>query len=109
MLVCQVSFSYLTSLPLSVLLVVTTQYPQLRECKAPSGTSLLIDSDLAGPETVSLDEIDAEFAALEEQKMAEQLRDPDGQEVLGGSVYDIRNSTDSFSVLIVLFRTIKHK
>ena len=42
MLVGQVSSSYLTSLPLSVLLVVTTQYPWLRECKAPSGTSLLI-------------------------------------------------------------------
>ena len=42
MLVCQVSSPYLTSLPLSVLLVVTTQCPRLRECKVPSGTSLLI-------------------------------------------------------------------
>ena len=41
-LVCQVSSPYLTSLPLSVLLVVTTQYPRLRECKALSGTSLSI-------------------------------------------------------------------
>ena len=41
-LACQVSSPYLTSLPLSVLLVVTTQYPQLWECKAPSGTSLSI-------------------------------------------------------------------
>ena len=39
---CQVSSPYLTSLPLSVLLVVTTQCPRLRECKAPSGTSLSI-------------------------------------------------------------------
>ena len=31
-LVCQVSSCYLTSLPLSVPLVVTTQYPRLREC-----------------------------------------------------------------------------
>ena len=47
-----------------------------------------LDGDLASPETVSLDKIDAEFAALEEQKKAEQLRDPDGQEVLGGLVYN---------------------
>lgn len=50
--------------------------------------SALSDGDLAGPETVSLDEIDAEFATLEEQRNAEQLGDPDGKEVLGGLVYD---------------------
>ena len=35
MLACQVSSPYLTSFPLSVLLVVTTQCPRLRECKLP--------------------------------------------------------------------------
>ena len=54
----------------------------------PLSVLLDLDGDLAGPETVSLDEIDAEFAALEEQKKAEQLGDPDGQEVLGGLVYN---------------------
>ncbi|KAF9238562.1 hypothetical protein BU15DRAFT_8359, partial [Melanogaster broomeanus] len=46
------------------------------------------DNDLAGPESISLDEIDAEFAALEEQRKNEQLESTDGKEVLEGKVYD---------------------
>ncbi|KAF9235775.1 hypothetical protein BU15DRAFT_89437 [Melanogaster broomeanus] len=47
-----------------------------------------MDNDLAGPETISLDEIDAEFAALEDQRKEEQVEDVDGREVLDGLVYD---------------------
>ncbi|KAF9234431.1 ribonuclease H-like domain-containing protein [Melanogaster broomeanus] len=50
--------------------------------------SAVSDNDLAGPESISLDEIDAEFAALEEQRKNEQLESTDGKEVLEGKVYD---------------------
>ncbi|KIK75105.1 hypothetical protein PAXRUDRAFT_173810 [Paxillus rubicundulus Ve08.2h10] len=46
------------------------------------------NDDLAGPESISLNEIEAEFAALEEQRKEEQLESADGKEVLEGKVYD---------------------
>ncbi|KAG1857413.1 hypothetical protein F4604DRAFT_1906481 [Suillus subluteus] len=47
-----------------------------------------IDDDLAGPESISLDEIDVAFALLEHEKeVMEQVLD-DGNEVLEGQVYD---------------------
>ncbi|KAF9231857.1 hypothetical protein BU15DRAFT_90811 [Melanogaster broomeanus] len=51
--------------------------------------SALSDDDLAGPETISVDDVDAEFAALEQQKVGELLdTGVDGMEVLEGNVYD---------------------
>ncbi|KAF9230404.1 hypothetical protein BU15DRAFT_83675 [Melanogaster broomeanus] len=51
--------------------------------------SALSDDDLAGPETISVDDVDAEFAALERQKVGELLdTGVDGMEVLEGNVYD---------------------
>ncbi|KAF9237795.1 hypothetical protein BU15DRAFT_88612 [Melanogaster broomeanus] len=52
--------------------------------------SALSDDELAGPEAISLDEIEAEFAALEEQRKEERLEDMDGKEVLDGLVYDFK-------------------
>ncbi|KAF9241820.1 ribonuclease H-like domain-containing protein [Melanogaster broomeanus] len=45
------------------------------------------DLALAGPESISLDDIDAEFAALEAQKEGEWLDSVDGKEVLEGNYY----------------------
>ncbi|KAH0831892.1 hypothetical protein J3R83DRAFT_12766 [Lanmaoa asiatica] len=47
--------------------------------------SVISEVDLAGPETISLDDIGAEFDALERQKVGEQLGDTDGLEVLEGN------------------------
>ncbi|KIJ10028.1 hypothetical protein PAXINDRAFT_86638 [Paxillus involutus ATCC 200175] len=49
--------------------------------------SALSDDDLAGPETISLDDVDTEFAALEAQKDGETLENIDGKEVLEGNYY----------------------
>lgn len=54
--------------------------------------SALSDGDLAGPETISLDEIDAEFAALEEERTVEQLGDPD-RKCWVAPVYDFTESS----------------
>ncbi|KIK76488.1 hypothetical protein PAXRUDRAFT_169799, partial [Paxillus rubicundulus Ve08.2h10] len=45
---------------------------------------------LAGPENISLDNVDAEFAALEAQKEGEQLGSVDGKEVLEGNYYSFK-------------------
>ncbi|KAG2159289.1 uncharacterized protein EDB93DRAFT_278239 [Suillus bovinus] len=45
-----------------------------------------VDDDLAGPESISLDEIDAAFALLERDAMEQEP--VDGNEVLEGRVYD---------------------
>ena len=42
----------------------------------------------AGPESISLDEIDAAFALLEREKEAMEQEPVDGNEVLEGQVYD---------------------
>jgi hypothetical protein len=47
-----------------------------------------IDDDLAGPESISLDEIDAAFALLEWEKDVFEREPIDGNEVLEGQVYD---------------------
>jgi hypothetical protein len=47
-----------------------------------------IDDDLAGPESISLDEIDAAFALLECEKDVFEREPIDGNEVLEGQVYD---------------------
>ncbi|KAG1826901.1 uncharacterized protein BJ212DRAFT_1309153 [Suillus subaureus] len=46
-----------------------------------------IDDDLAGSESISLDEIDAAFALLEHEKEAMERALDDGNEVLEGQVY----------------------
>jgi len=47
-----------------------------------------IDDDLAGPESISLNEIDAAFALLECEKDVFEREPIDGNEVLEGQVYD---------------------
>ena len=47
-----------------------------------------INDDLAGPESISLDEIDEAFALLECEKEAMERVPGDGNEVLEGQVYD---------------------
>ncbi|KAG2058709.1 hypothetical protein BDR06DRAFT_980167 [Suillus hirtellus] len=47
-----------------------------------------IDDDLAGPESISLNEIDAAFALLECEKDMFEQEPIDGNEVLEGQVYD---------------------
>ncbi|KAG1879846.1 hypothetical protein F4604DRAFT_1954190 [Suillus subluteus] len=47
-----------------------------------------IDDDFAGPESISLDEIDAAFALLEHEKEVMERVLDDGNEVLEGQVYD---------------------
>ncbi|KAG2741395.1 hypothetical protein P692DRAFT_201857503 [Suillus brevipes Sb2] len=47
-----------------------------------------IDDNLAGPESISLDDIDAAFALLECEKNAIERELVDGNEVLEGQVYD---------------------
>ncbi|KAF9234883.1 hypothetical protein BU15DRAFT_65317 [Melanogaster broomeanus] len=54
--------------------------------------SALSDDDLAGPETISIDNVDAEFAALEQQKVGELLdAGVDGMEVLEGNSLETSN------------------
>lgn len=45
------------------------------------------DEDLAGPEAISLDEIDALFSAFEQAVESEELRSVSGGGVVGGGVY----------------------
>ncbi|KAG0699995.1 hypothetical protein DFH29DRAFT_652408 [Suillus ampliporus] len=47
-----------------------------------------IDDDLAGPESISLDEIDAAFALLQHEKKAMERGPVDGNEALEGQVCD---------------------
>jgi hypothetical protein len=47
-----------------------------------------IDDNLTGPESISLNEIDAAFAQLECKKDAIEWEPVDGNEVLEGQVYD---------------------